>query len=270
MSARQHGHGKLNIATQNGQMRIEISPHQSGADAGHQLPIIMCHNVSNTEAMLVNGTVGRPPRRVVALLLTTSGALSFFAMMAPARSDEPCEKVQAPRQVEALAEARRYLLSIWLEIGANYYAGYRMKSPPPNPFDRTIPKVPMEKQVETGFIWVGGLSCQVLGGSQGDDDVIVTFRAGAASFAEVGERWMPPLLNRPLTRLVMSKRGPVWAVREDRGEASILSPEDDLRQPSRTELPARDSKLGIPCLPEQTWQQKRCVAAKLTGGRQRK
>ena len=146
------------------------------------------------------------------LLLTTAGALSLFATMAPARSDEPCEKVQSPRQVEAVAEARRHLLSIWLEIGANYYAGYRMKSPPPNPFDRTLPKDPTAKQVETGFIWVGGLSCKVLGGSEGEDDVMATFHAGATSFAEVGERWTPPLLNRPLTRLVLSKRGGEWAV----------------------------------------------------------
>lgn len=170
----------------------------------------------------------------------------------------PCDKAEAPLHVEAVAEVRRRMAATWLEIGRNYYSGYRMKSPLANPFDLTTPKGPGTKQVEEGYIWVAGLGCHLT--SSNDAEVTIVLQAGAASFAEKGARWTPPLRDRQLTQFTLTKRDTQWAVRETRGEDSVLTAEDELRRPTAEELPSRSKKLGLPCTSEQVWEGKRCVA----------
>jgi hypothetical protein len=187
-------------------------------------------------------------------------ALAVMAATAAlAQAPIPCDKAEAPLHAEAVAEARRYISTNWLEVGHNYYIGYRMKSPPANPFDLTTPKAPGAKQVEEGYIWVAGLSCHLTASS--DSEVVVALQAAAASFAEKGARWTPPLHDKQLTQLILTKREVQWAVRENRGEDSVLTVEDELRRPAAEELPPRNKKIGIPCAPEQVWERKRCVAA---------
>lgn len=179
---------------------------------------------------------------------------------AHAQSPIPCNKAEVPLHIEAVAEARRHMAAIWLDVGRNFYSGYRMKSPPANPFDLTTPKESIGvKQVEEGYIWVASLSCQLI--AAGDAAVTITLQAGAASFAEKGARWTPPLYDRQLTQFILTKRDAQWAVRETRGEASVLTAEDELRRPAAEELPARNKKLGLPRTPEQIWERKRCIAA---------
>lgn len=189
-------------------------------------------------------------------------ALAVMAAAAPgvrAQAPIPCDKAEAPLHVEAVAEVRRYMAATWLEVGHNYYIGYRMKSPPANPFDLTTPKAPGAKQVEEGYIWAAGLSCHLI--AAGDAEITITLQAGAASFAEKGARWTPPLYDRKLTQFSLTKREAQWAAREHRGEDSVLTAEDELRRPAAEELPPRTKKIGIPCAPEQVWKRKRCIAA---------
>jgi hypothetical protein len=171
----------------------------------------------------------------------------------------PCDKAEAPLHVEAVAEIRRRMAAAWLEIGHSYYSGYRMKAPPANPFDLTMPKTePGAKQVEEGYIWVAGVACELT--ATGDTGITVILRAGATSFVEKGARWTPPLYDRPLTQFVLAKRDAQWSVREIRGEDSVLIADDELRRPTADELPPRSKKLGLPCTPEQVWERKRCIA----------
>jgi hypothetical protein len=186
-------------------------------------------------------------------------AMAATLACAQAQAPMPCDKAETPLHAEAVAEVRRYITAAWIEVGHNYYIGYRMKSPPANPFDLATPKESGTKQVEEGYIWVAGLSCHLTAGS--DSEVVVTLQAGAASFAEKGARWTPPLHDKQLTQLILIKREAQWAVRENRGENSVLTAEDELRRPAAEELPARNKKIGIPCAPEQVWERKRCVAA---------
>ena len=204
--------------------------------------------------------------RVIGRLLpAVAPLLMAFAMMAAtaagahAQAPIPCDKVEAPLHVEAVAEVRRYLTATWLEVGHNYYIGYRMKSPVANPFDLTTPKEPGAKQVEEGYIWVAGLSCHLTAGS--DTEITITLQAGAASFAQKGARWTPPLHDKQLSQIILTKRETQWAGRENRGENSVLTAEDELRRPAAEELPPRNKKIGIPCAPEKVWERKRCIAA---------
>jgi len=152
------------------------------------------------------------------------------------------------------------MAATWLEIGRNYYSGYRMSSPPANPFDLATPKMePGVKQVEEGYIWVAGIACELT--VAGDTEITVTLRAGATSFAETGARWTPPMHDRQLTRFTLTQRDARWAVREHRGDDSVLTAEDGLRRPTAEELPSRSKKLAIPCGPEQVWERKRCIGA---------
>lgn len=184
--------------------------------------------------------------------------MAATAAGARAQAPTPCDRVESPLQIEAVSEVRRHLAATWLEIGHNYYSGYRMKSPPANPFDLTAPKEAGAKQVEEGFIWMAGLSCHLTAGN--DTELIVTLKAGAASFAEKGARWTPPLYDRQLTQIVLAKRAAQWIVLENRGDDSLLTTEDELRRPTAEELPSRSKKLGLPCTLEQVWERKRCVA----------
>lgn len=170
----------------------------------------------------------------------------------------PCNKAEAPLHVEAVAEVRRRMAAAWFEIGHSYYSGYRMKSPPANPFDVTAKAEPGAKQVEEGYIWVASVACELT--FAGDNEITINLRAGATSFAEKGARWTPPLHDRPLTQFVLAKREAQWTVRETRGEDSVLTADDELRRPAAEELPSRSKKLGLPCTPEQVWERKRCVA----------
>lgn len=179
-----------------------------------------------------------------------------------ARAQAPiaCEKAEAPLHIGAVAEVRRHIALTWLEVGHNYYSGYRMKSPPANPFDLEKPKEPGGKQVEEGYIWVAGLSCELTAANDGA--IAITLRAGAMSFAEKGARWTPPLYDRQLTQFALTRRDTQWAVRETRGEEAVLTVEDELRRPLAEEIPSRNKRLGLPCTPEQVWERKRCVAQK--------
>lgn len=197
--------------------------------------------------------------RPFAHTIVVLSVMAAMAACAHAQTPVPCDKAEAPLQSGAIAEVRRYISTTWLEIGQNYYIGYRMKSPPANPFDLTTPKAPGIKQVEEGYIWVAGLSCHLTASS--DSEVVVTLQAGAASFAEKGARWTPPLHDKQLTQLILTKREAQWAVRENRGEDSVLTAEDELRRPAADELPPRNKKIGVPCTPEQVWERKRCIAA---------
>jgi hypothetical protein len=193
-------------------------------------------------------------------LVCAMAILITMAASAHAQAPIPCDKAEAPLHIEAVAEARRHVAAIWLDVGRNFYSGYRMKSPPANPFDLTTPKEsPGAKQVEEGYIWVAGLSCQLI--AAGDAAVAITLQAGAASFAEKGARWTPPLYDRQLTQFILTKRDAQWAVREARSEDSLLTSDDALRRPTVEEIPARSKKLGLPCTPEQIWERKRCIAA---------
>jgi hypothetical protein len=192
-------------------------------------------------------------------LLVCALAAAGPTVPAHAQATIPCEKAETSLHVEAVAEVRRRMSVAWLEIGQNYYSGYRMKSPPANPFDVTAPKAePGAKQVEEGYIWAAGIACELA--ATGDTEITVILRAGATSFAEKGARWTPPLYDRPLTQFVLARRDAQWAVRETRGEDSVLTADDELRRPAAEELPSRSKKLGLPCTPEQVWERKRCVA----------
>jgi hypothetical protein len=192
-------------------------------------------------------------------LLACALAAAGPTVSAHAQATIPCEKAETPLHAEAVAEVRRRMAVAWLEIGHNYYSGYRMKSPPANPFDLTTPKTePDAKQVEEGYIWVAGVACELT--ATGDAEIKVILRAGATSFAEKGSRWTPPLYDRPLTQFVLVKRDAQWTVRETRGEESVLTADDELRRPTAEELPSRSKKLRLPCTPEQIWERKRCVA----------
>jgi hypothetical protein len=199
-----------------------------------------------------------PRLQVLTYAITAVAAMAATAPGAHAQAPTPCDKVESPLHVEAVAEVRRHLAATWLEIGNNYYSGYRMKSPPANPFDLTTPKETGAKQVEEGFVWMAGLSCHLTTGN--DTELIVTLKAGAASFAEKGARWTPPLYDRQLTQFILAKRAAQWIARENRGEDSLLTTEDELRRPTVEELPSRSKKLGLPCTLEQVWERKRCVA----------
>ena len=122
-----------------------------------------------------------------------------------------------------------------------------------------MPKEPGAKLVEEGYIWVAGLACHLTTGN--DTEIIITLQAGTASFAEKGARWTPPLYDRQLTQFILAKRETQWSLRENRGEDSILTADDELRCPAADELPPRNKKIGIPCTPAQVWERKRCVAA---------
>ncbi|MFM9848672.1 MAG: hypothetical protein ACKVP3_16090 [Hyphomicrobiaceae bacterium] len=193
------------------------------------------------------------------LLATVVTALAVTAAYACAQAPVPCDKAEAPLHAEAVAEVRRQISTNWLDAGHNYYIGYRMKSPPANPFDLTTPKAPGAKQVEEGYIWVAGLACHLT--TISDTEITITLQAGAASFAEKGARWTPPLYDKQLTQFILTRRETQWAVRENRGEDSVLTAEDELRRPAAEELPPRNKKIGIPCAPEQVWERRRCVAA---------
>jgi len=197
---------------------------------------------------------------LLANVVAALAVMAATAARAHAQTPVPCDKAEAPVHAEAVAEVRRYMSTNWLEIGHNYYIGYRMKSPPANPFDLTTPKAPLGvKQVEEGYIWVAGLACHLT--ANNDTEIIITLHAGAASFAEKGARWTPPLHDKQLTQFILTKREAQWAVRENRGEDSVLTAEDELRRPAAEELPPRNKKIGIPCTPEQVWERRRCVAA---------
>src|SRR5690349_21215818 len=87
--------------------------------------------------------------QALAVLAVTAMAVTG----AQAQALIPCDKAEAPLHVEAVAEIRRHMAAAWLEIGHSYYSGYRMKAPPANPFDLTMPKTePGAKQVEEGYI----------------------------------------------------------------------------------------------------------------------
>lgn len=185
----------------------------------------------------------------------------------------PCSQIQEPQLSEAVAEARRYLAERWLEVGNNLYIAYRMKSPAANPFDLTRPKEEKKgkananaKDSEEGYIWVGNLQCQ-LSGTQ-DDEVVVSFIAGAASFVEKKGAWTPPLRQRELTQIVVTKRNSQWVASERRGDYSLLAADDELRRPTATEIPSRNKRLGIPCEANQAWNGKRCVTTQRAGAKQ--
>jgi hypothetical protein len=194
----------------------------------------------------------------LAQALTVLAATAMMCAGAQAQAPIPCDKVEAPLHVEAVAEVRRHMAATWLEVGHNYYSGYRMKSPPANPFDLARPKESGGKQVEEGYIWVAGLSCELSATS--DSAIAVTLRAGAMSFAEKGARWTQPLYDRQLTQFMLTRRDTQWTVRENRGEESVLTAEDELRRPTTEEIPSRNKKLGLPCTSDQVWERKRCVA----------
>lgn len=184
-----------------------------------------------------------------------------------AQDARPCDQIKEPPLSDAIAEARRYLAERWLEIGDNLYIAYRMKSPAANPFDLTRPKEKEKtgskvKDSEEGYIWIGNLQC-VLASAQ-NNEVLVTFIAGAASFVEKKGAWTSPMRQRQLTQVALNKRDTTWFASEQRGDYSLLAAEDELRRPASAEIPPRNKRTSIPCDAHQAWNGKRCAAAKRT------
>jgi hypothetical protein len=206
-----------------------------------------------------------------------SGSLALLVAVvtthgASAQDARPCDQIKEPPLSDAIVEARRYLAERWLVVGDNFYIAYRMKSPAANPFDLTRPKEREKtgaktKDSEEGYIWVGNLQC-VLAGAQ-DNEVLVSFVAGASSFVERQGAWTPPMRQRELTQIALTKRDTTWVASERRGDYSLLAAEDELRQPASAEIPPRNKHTGIPCDAQQVWNGKRCVAAR-TGARQQR
>ncbi len=205
-----------------------------------------------------------------------SGGLGLLVavLAAPGASAQqamPCGQIQEAPLSDAVAEARRTLAERWLDVGDNLYIAYRMKSPVANPFDLTRPKQKEkgksdDKDSEEGYIWVGNLQCQ-LSSTQGDE-VVISFIAGAASFVEKKGAWTPPMRQRELTQIVVTKRDARWTASERRGDYSLLAADDDLRRPTAAEIPPRNKRLGIPCEANQAWKGGRCMTAQRSGTKQ--
>lgn len=188
---------------------------------------------------------------------------------ASAQSARPCSELREPPLSQAVAEARRYLAERWLEVGGNFYIAYRMRSPAANPFDLTRPKQEDRskspaKESEEGYIWVGDLQCRLQ--SDRGEEVVISFIAGAAAFIEKKGAWTPPMRQRELTRIVLSRQGQQWIASERRDDYSLLAADDELRRPSPDEIPARSRKHRIPCAADQAWNGKRCAAARARAG----
>lgn len=210
-------------------------------------------------------------RSGIPCLLVVVSAVLAAAPTSRAQSAKPCSHVTEPLLSEAVAEARRYVAERWLQVGENFYVAYRMGSPPANPFDLTRPKEESkatgkagDKESEEGYIWVGGLQCRVAG-MQGEE-IALSFTAGATSFIEKNGAWTPPIRQRELTKIVMTRSGTQWIAREERGDHSLLTADDELRRPAPEEVPLRSKRLGIPCDAHQAWNGKRCAAVR-SGGR---
>lgn len=200
---------------------------------------------------------------IAAATATCAAAPAAMPQPAPTACGRAAESILS----EAVAEARRYVSERWLQIGENFYIAYRMRSPPANPFDLTRPREmpkefgkPVGKESEEGYIWIGGLQCRVTGVEA--EEIVVTFTAGAASFIEKKGTWTPPMRQRELTQIVVTRSGPHWIARERRSDYALLAADDELRRPLLEEIPLRSKRLGIPCDARQAWNGKRCTAVR--------
>ena len=185
-----------------------------------------------------------------AILLQLNWGAASAAPSAGAR----CERQTQPLVVEAIAEAKKLLDGIWLALGDNLYTTFRKAGERSNPFDLQAKQGPSTLE---GYIWVAGLSCKVTS-AEADIRVRVRFDARAVSFQEKGEGWTKPMLNRQLTEIELTHSAAGWTAREDRGEYSVLLPEEQLVTPKAEEVPKPDRRLGIPCQPDYRWTGRSC------------
>jgi hypothetical protein len=159
--------------------------------------------------------------------------------------------------MEAIGEANKLLDGMWLVLGDNRYTTFRKASERSNPFDLQAKQGPSTLE---GYIWAAGLSCKVTRAET--DRVRVRFEARAVSFQEKGEGWTKPMLNRQLTEIELTRSPTGWAAREDRGEYSVLLPEEQLLAPKAEEVPKPDRRLGIPCQSDSRWTGRSCAKQK--------
>jgi hypothetical protein len=188
-----------------------------------------------------------------AILLQVTWDTASAAPPAKAR----CEQQTQPQVMEAIAEAKKLLDSMWLVLGDNRYTTFRKAGEHSNPFDLQAKQAASTLE---GYIWVAGLSCKVTSGET--DRMRVRFEARAVSFQEKGQGWTKPMLNRQLTEIELTRSPSRWAAREDRGEYSVLLPEEQLVAPKAEEVPKPDRRLGIPCQADYLWTGRSCAKQK--------
>lgn len=196
---------------------------------------------------------------VTAALCAAVLQLNVGAATAAPPADMRCEQQGDSAVTDAIGAVKKLLDSMWLVIGDNMYTSFRKAGERANPFDFQAKQGP--STTLEGYIWVAGLTCKVLVADP-NNRVRIRFHARAVSFRENGEGWTKPIVNPLLTEIEVTRSSSGWTASEDRGEYSVLLPDEKLVAPKADDVPKPDKHLGIPCQANHRWTGRMCAKQK--------